>query len=112
MEGIINLRGEIIPVICLRKRFGLPPLEEKKDVRIIIVEINKHKVGLIVDAVKEVFDSNKSQIQPPPPKLAGVRLDLIIGVGRNKERLFVLLDLEKVLSTDEKIALEELKVER
>lgn len=110
IEGVINLRGKIIPVISLRKRFGLPSAEGGEDARIVILEISGRSVGLVVDLAREVVSIPARSVQPPPPNLAGVRTDLIEGVGREGERLFVLLNLESILSTEEKIALGELAV--
>ena len=107
IEGIINLRGEVIPVVDLRKRFELTEGERDGQTRIIIVEILDNNVGLIVDSVKEVLRLDPSVIQPPPSRVAGTRTDLIKGVGKIDERLLIVLNLEKILTTEERIALEE-----
>lgn len=107
IEGVINLRGEVIPVVDLRKRFELETQENKEETRIIIVEIRDNKVGLIVDSVTEVLRLPASSIQPPPSGIAGTRTDFIKGVGKIDDRLLILLNLEKILTTEEKIALEE-----
>ena len=108
IEGIINLRGEVIPVVDLRKRFELPSGERNDQTRIIIVEIQDSNVGLIVDSVTEVMRLSSSLIQPPPSKVAGTRTDLIQGVGKISDRLLIILDLNRILTSEEKIALEEL----
>ena len=112
IEGVINLRGDIIPVIDLCKRFGLErPEERDEQSRIIIVEAEiegSGEVGLIVDAVTEVIRMDKDLIQPPPTNVSGARADLIQGVGRLDERLIIMLNLQEILSSDEQIALEEL----
>ena len=107
IEGIINLRGEVIPVVDLRKRFELTEGERNGQTRIIIVEILDNNVGLIVDSVKEVLRLDSTVIQPPPSRVAGTRTDLIKGVGKIDERLLIVLNLEKILTTEERIALEE-----
>lgn len=107
IEGVINLRGEVIPVVCLRKRFQLPVGERDDQTRVIIVEIQGNNVGLIVDSVTEVLRFPTSEVQPPPSTIAGTRTDLIKGVGKIDERLLIILDLERILTSDEMISLEE-----
>ncbi len=108
IEGVINLRGEVIPVIDLRKRFGMYTAERTKESRIIIVEVDDRLIGLIVDAVSEVARISNDQIQEAPNHVAGGRTDLITGVGKLDQRMIIILDVEKILSTDEQIALEEI----
>lgn len=112
IEGVINLRGEVIPVVDLRKRFELPLGERGEQTRIIIVEIQKSNVGLIVDSVTEVLRFSSSAIQPPPTKIAGTRTDLIKGVGKVADRLLIVLNLEKILTTEEAISLEEVTLNK
>ena len=109
IEGVTNLRGEVIPVICLRKRFGLEPQEETQDTRIIMLEINDGMVGFIVDAVTETLRLPEEAIEPPPSSIAGLRADYLAGVGKIDDRLLILLDVDKILSTDEKIQLQSLQ---
>lgn len=109
IEGVTNLRGEVIPVICLRKRFGLEPQEETQDTRIIMLEINNGLVGFIVDAVTETLRLPEEAIEPPPSNIAGLRADYLAGVGKVDDRLLILLDVDKILSTDEKIQLQGLQ---
>ncbi len=108
IEGLINLRGEVIPVIDLRKKFGLPPIERDTNSRIIIVEVSEKMVGLIVDFVSEVISLNDNQIQDAPEQVAGSRTQLIMGVGKVENRLLIILNLELILSSDEQIGLEEI----
>ncbi|MFY9114399.1 MAG: chemotaxis protein CheW [Dethiobacteria bacterium] len=109
IEGVINLRGEIIPVIDLCKRFGLDRNDKRDESgRIIIVEIEDNEVGLIVDAVTEVIRLSQDSIQLPPANVAGTRTDLIQGIGKMDERLIIILNLDKILTTEEHIAFENL----
>ncbi|NMB40927.1 MAG: purine-binding chemotaxis protein CheW [Firmicutes bacterium] len=108
IEGVINLRGEVMPVIDLRKRFELDVGERGEDTRIIIVEIQENKVGLIVDSVTEVLRLSSTEIQPPPSKIAGTRTDFIKGVGKIDDRLLIILDMDKILTTEEVISMEEI----
>lgn len=101
VEGVINLRGKVIPIIDLRRRFGLTSKPEDKDTRIIVIEINNIIVGFVVDAVSEVLRIPAGTVEPPPPVVAGVESDYISGVGKLKDRLLIMLDLDKLLSTED-----------
>ena len=101
VEGVINLRGKVIPIIDLRRRFGLAPKGHDKNTRIIVIEINNIIVGFVVDAVSEVLRIPASTVEPPPPVVAGVDSDYISGVGKLQDRLLIMLDLDKLLSGDD-----------
>ena len=105
VEGGINLRGKVIPIIDLRKRFGMEASEYTKNTRIVVVDIDNKVVGLIVDGVSEVLRLPASTVEPPPPIVAGIDAEYINGVGKLEDRLLILLELEKVLSQEEKAAL-------
>ncbi len=107
MEGVINLRGRVIPVIDLRKRFQISIGEYTDDTRVIIVEVTGQTVGIIVDAVTEVIRLSSSNIEPPPPAFI-LDAQYIQGVGKIDDRLLILLDMDKILSTQEEIALRQL----
>lgn len=106
VEGVINLRGEVIPVIDLRKRFGLEKTEITSDSRIIIVEVKERMVGLIVDSVSEVNRLINEEIQDAPDQVAGRQTNLIMGVGKIDERLLIILNLDRILSSEERAALD------
>ena len=101
VEGVINLRGKVIPIIDLRRRFGLASKAHDKNTRIIVIEINNIIVGFVVDAVSEVLRIPASTVEPPPPVVAGVDSDYISGVGKLQDRLLIMLDLDKLLSNDD-----------
>lgn len=101
VEGVINLRGKVIPIIDLRRRFGLDFKDHDKDTRIIVIEINNIVVGFVVDAVSEVLRIPTNTVEPPPPVVAGVDSDYISGVGKLQDRLLILLDLDKLLSSED-----------
>ncbi len=105
VEGVINLRGKVIPIIDLRKRFGLPFRERDKTTRIIVVELGATVVGFIVDAVSEVLRLPASTVEPPPPVVAGLDAEYISGVGKLDDRLLIMLDMNRLLSRDEQRAL-------
>jgi purine-binding chemotaxis protein CheW len=106
IEGIINLRGKVIPVVDLRRRFGLPPAEHTRASRIVVVEIDDQVVGIIVDAVSEVLRVNGATIEPPSPVVAGIDSEYVHGIAKLPERLVILLDLDRVLARDERRALD------
>jgi purine-binding chemotaxis protein CheW len=103
VEGVINLRGKVIPIICIRKKFGLVETENDKQTRIIVMDVEGELMGFIVDAVSEVIRISGSEIQPSPAMVAGgINQECIAGVINQAERLLVLLELEKMFSGDER----------
>ena len=107
LEGIINLRGRIIPVIDLRKRFAMAISDHDDDTRIIIVEIKGQIVGLTVDAVTEVIRINTANIELPPESVA-VDSRYIDGVGKIDERLIILLDIDNILTGQEELTVKKI----
>jgi len=103
IEGVTNLRGQIIPVVDLAKQFGLTPQEKlPESARIVVTEVKGQTVGMIVDEVPEVIKISEENIEPAPELIqTGIRKDYIKGVGKLENRLIVLLDLEKVLAPHE-----------
>jgi purine-binding chemotaxis protein CheW len=106
VEGVINLRGKVIPVVDLRRRFGLPLAEHTRASRIVVVEIGDQVVGIVVDGVSEVLRVNNATIEPPSPVVAGVESDYLHGIAKLPDRLVILLNLDRVLARDERRALE------
>ncbi len=106
VEGVINLRGKVIPIISMRKRFGLMEIDYDKQTRIMVMDVRGELMGFIVDAVSEVIRISGSEIQPSPAAVAGgLDQECIAGVINQTERLLVLLDLEKMFSSDERMLL-------
>jgi purine-binding chemotaxis protein CheW len=101
IEGVINLRGRVIPVLDLRIKLGMPRKEHDKNTRIIVVELKGKTIGFIVDEVSEVLRIPKSITEAPPEMVGGVNSDFITSIGKLEDRLLILLDLEKILSTTE-----------
>ncbi|MCL1985784.1 MAG: chemotaxis protein CheW [Betaproteobacteria bacterium] len=101
VEGVINLRGKVIPIIDLRRRFGLTHKQHDKNTRIIVIEMTDVIVGFVVDAVSEVLRIPASTVEPPPPVVAGMDSEYISGVGKLENSLLILLDLNKLLSSDD-----------
>ncbi len=108
VEGVINLRGKVIPIIDLRRRFGLVSKKHDKHTRIIVIEINNMIVGFVVDSVSEVLRIPASTVEPPPPVVAGLESEYISGVGKLHDRLLILLDLDKLLSNEDLEAISQL----
>lgn len=96
IEGITNLRGTVLPVIDLRKRFGYSSDEIGKDSRIIVVNINGVKSGLIVDEVSEVLTIPESCVEPPSTVMTSIDLSFISGIAKLDQRLIILLDLSRM----------------
>ncbi len=109
VEGITNLRGTVLPVIDLRKRFGLPIKEATRETRIVVAEMDDTQVGMMVDAVTEVLRVDEEAIEPPSPIVATVDSTFITGIAKVDGRLIILLDLGKVLSPDEQASLQTLE---
>ena len=96
IEGVVNLRGRVIPVINLRAKLGMPSIEYDNNTRIIVVELNGNIVGFIVDKVSEVLRIPKSITEVPPEMALGINTDYITSVAKLDARLLILIDLEKV----------------
>jgi len=107
IEGVINLRGRIIPVVDLRKRFGEKSFEPDKKNRVVVVELERRAIGLIVNSASEVLRIAPSEIEQPHNVFQEGELDYITGVGKLKGRLVLLLDLHRVLQRGELPQLDE-----
>src|SRR3989339_327409 len=103
VDGVINLRGRVIPVIDLRLRLGMPKKEPDKNTRIIVMEVIGKTVGFIVDSVNEVLRIPKNVTEAPPDLAVGVNSEFIKSVGKLEDRLLILIDLEKILSKEENL---------
>lgn len=107
VEGIINLRGKVIPIINLRKQFGLPEDVYNSQTRIMVMDVAGGLVGLVVDAVSEVIRIRSEEIQPPPPLVSGnVSQEFIAGVFNHAERMLIIMDIARIFSQEEHILLE------
>lgn len=101
VKGVINLRGVVTPIIDLRSRFGMEESELTDATRVIIVSVGEVEVGLIVDAANDVIDIPVNAIEPPPEVVGGVEAAYLRGVAKLEKRLLILLNLDKVLNTEE-----------
>lgn len=101
VEGVINLRGEVVPVIDLKKRFSLPQGEITDNTRIIIVTVEDLTVGMIVDSATEVIQLSEEDIEPAPSITGGIDSNFLDGVGKLDGKLLILLNLSKILKPQE-----------
>lgn len=106
IKGVVNLRGKVIPVIDLRLKFGLEPMPYTEETCIIVVDVGT-LTGIIVDSVQEVLDIDGNQIDPPPPLGSSVDTSFVLGMGKIKDDVKILLDIDKVLTTKELEQIEE-----
>ncbi len=102
VKGIINLRGKVIPIICLRTRMGIPEIAYDKQTRFIVVELQNKVIGFIVDNVNEVLRINKNITEPPPELVSNIDSKFITAVAKLEDRLLILLDLDMILTEKER----------
>ncbi len=108
MKGVINLRGKVIPVIDLRLKFLMLEGEQTSETCTIVVEVDNTSIGLIVDRVSEVMEISGDKIEDAPQFGQGIDTNFIMGLGKTKEAIVILLDIAKVISADELAMVEEI----
>ncbi len=101
VKGVINLRGKVIPVVDLRLKFGMPEAQVTKETCVIVVEVTGMQMGVVVDTVSEVVDIVDSQIEDAPHFGTQVNTDFIMGMGKVGDKVKILLDIERVLTSEE-----------
>ncbi|MFZ5641473.1 MAG: chemotaxis protein CheW [Bacillota bacterium] len=106
VEGVINLRGRVIPVFNLHKKFGLAAKEASRSTRIVVVEVESNTIGMIVDGVSEVLRISNDIVERPNSIISDVDAEYLAGVAKLDDRLVILLNLEKVLSKEDHSVLE------
>ncbi len=105
VEGVLDVRGTLVPIVDLRRRFETPEVVYGNDTRIVLVDFNDERLGLVVDSVTEVLRAPETAVSPPPAYIRGLAAEFVRGIVRVGERLVVLMDLDRILSSDERIAL-------
>jgi purine-binding chemotaxis protein CheW len=105
VEGVLDVRGTLVPIVDLRRRFETPQVEYDEDTRIVLVDFNDERLGLVVDSVTEVLRAPETAVSPPPAYIRGLAAEFVRGIVRVGDRLVVLIDLDRILSSDERIAL-------
>ncbi|MBI5640232.1 MAG: purine-binding chemotaxis protein CheW [Nitrospirae bacterium] len=103
--GVMSVRGAVIPLIDLRRRFGLEPTGKKE--RIIIVRFEREKIGFLVDDIKEIMSLADEEITRPPGIFRGFKTEYITGLGKKNDDIFILLHIDNLLTSEEKILLKE-----
>ena len=106
VDGVINLRGQVTPVLTLRTRLGLESTEHTRETRIVVVRMGNRGVGLVVDAVEGVMRISSDQVEPPSELVSSTDSEYLRGIAKVSDDLLILLDLEKVLTWREVAALE------
>ena len=101
IKGVINLRGKVIPVVDLRLKFGFEEVDYTKETCIIVVEVESVLTGIIVDTVSEVLDITSEELETTPNLGEDVNTDIFIGVAKIKDKVKILLDLDKILGAEE-----------
>lgn len=105
LSGVMNVRGAVIPLIDLRKRFGMEPSGKKE--RIIVVRFEQEKIGFLVDEIKEILSMAPEEMTGPPAIFRGFRTEYITGLGRKGDSIIILLNIDNLLTSEEKIILRE-----
>jgi purine-binding chemotaxis protein CheW len=115
MRGVINVRGNVVPVVDMRLKFGLTKTEKTVDTCIVVMEIivdeDTTVLGALVDSVQEVFEIEASHIEPPPRMGTRWRTEFIKGIGKRNDELIIILDIDRVFSSSELGAIQEATVE-
>ena len=101
IKGVLNLRGTIVPIIELRTKFTMPTIDYTAFTVIIVVVVRDKVMGLVVDAVSDVLNIDKKDIQPPPQFGAKVDVSFLNGIGKSNDKLVALLDIDRLLLDDE-----------
>lgn len=105
LMGVMSVRGMVMPVIDLRRRFGVEPSGKKE--RVIIALVGGERVGFIVDEVKEILALDQADIRKPPEIFRGFKTEYIMGIGKTDDRIIILLNIDNLLTSEEKIQLKE-----
>ncbi len=111
MLGVINLRGKVVPVINLHRKFGMDEVERTVDTCIIVMEVEVKEtaviIGIVADAVQEVLDLNAEQIEPPPRLGSRLNTEFIQGMGNLEEQFVIILDIDRIFSIEELVVIDE-----
>ena len=100
VKGVINLRGKVIPVIDQRIKFSMPEVEQTQETCVIVVEVKESLIGILVDSVSEVLNIGREEIEATPQFGQDIDTQFIMGLGKTKGKLIILLDIEEVLTTE------------
>ena len=106
IEGVMDYQGRVVPVVNLRRRFELPPVAAKTETRILVLNVSGEWIGVVVDSVTEVASFDPSAVAPPPKLFRGLAGEYLKGIVRRGERLVIYLDVDKLLTSTERIHLQ------
>ena len=107
IDGVLEYQNRIIPVVNLRRRFGLPYAEPRPETRVLVLASDGEWIGVVVDAVQEVASIKAAQLSPPPALFRGLSSEFLLGIVRLDERLIVFLDVQRLLATEERLELQQ-----
>jgi purine-binding chemotaxis protein CheW len=107
IEGVVDYQGHVVPIVNLRLRFELPRMDAVAETRTLVLNVGGEWIGVVVDAVTEVASFDRAALQAPPKMFRGLAGDYLKGILRRGERLVIFLDVDKLLSSTERIALQE-----
>jgi purine-binding chemotaxis protein CheW len=105
LSGVITVRGELIPLLDLKRRFGFQSSSKKE--RILIVQYDNEKIGLLVDEIQEIISFTEKEIIRPPSIFKGLKRKYLTGLGKKDDRIVILLNIDDLLTSEEKIMLQE-----
>ncbi len=106
IEGMINLRGDVLPIYSLRKKFNLEEKPVDEDTKIIVVNTHDMMIGFVVDSVSEILHINENAIEPAPKIVTGIHRRYITRIAKVEKRMIILIDIDLIVSDEEKIELE------
>jgi len=111
ITGVVNYRGEVIPIIDLKKKFALEETNSQEEKRVIVIGLDEKQIGFVVDEASETVHFDETEIEPPPEIIIDKTRRYITGVGKKDSRLIIIIDLAKVLSKDEQMKIKKLDLE-
>jgi purine-binding chemotaxis protein CheW len=106
IEGVMDYQNRVVPIVNLRRRFEMPAIEAHSETRTLVLNVDGEWIGIVVDAVTEVAAFNRADVAPPPTLFRGLAGEYLKGILRRGERLVIFLDVDKLLSSNERIALQ------
>lgn len=106
IEGVMDYQNRVVPIVNLRRRFEMPASEVKSETRTLVLNVAGEWIGIVVDAVTEVAPFDKKDVAPPPPLFRGLAGEYLKGILRRGDRLVIFLDVDKLLSSTDRIALQ------
>ncbi|MDD5067708.1 MAG: chemotaxis protein CheW [bacterium] len=107
IKGVVNLRGKVVPIMDLRQRFGIDVSQNTKKTSVIIVRVQNSEIGIIVDSVIDVLNLHSDTVEPSLPVIEGLKSEFVDGVAKAEKKLIVIINIEKIFTSHEKLLLKE-----